>query len=287
MPAKLPSSPCLLFVATRVLILSLALSVIPCCVFAQGGPPYFTNDPGTPGPFNWEINVAYMPFLYRDNAVSHAPDLDINFGIGNRIQLTYENAWLRVQNSGFPAKFGLGQSNPGVKWRFYDAGPDKLQISIFPQFFLNNPNQSVQRGITPPNNAFLMPVEFSKKVGPVHVNFETGYQIVRHDRDAWITGLVVGKELTKRFELNGEFYDQGTFRDFVNQPVLDFGGRYKLHNPIVLLFMAGRGLESSGLSQPHFVGYFGLQFLLPSRAYNDSEDQATPGHPTTDARRDK
>jgi hypothetical protein len=31
--------------------------------FAQGGPPYYTNDPGTPGHLNWEINVGYMPFL--------------------------------------------------------------------------------------------------------------------------------------------------------------------------------------------------------------------------------
>jgi hypothetical protein len=30
---------------------------------AQGGPPYYTNDPGTPGHLNWEINLGYMPFL--------------------------------------------------------------------------------------------------------------------------------------------------------------------------------------------------------------------------------
>src|ERR1700753_3528493 len=90
----------------------------------QGGPPFYTNDPGTPGPFHWEINIGYMPFYYDGQSVSHTPDLDINFAIGDRIQLTYENAWLRVQNpSSGPtisnaAKFGLGQSNPGVKWRF-------------------------------------------------------------------------------------------------------------------------------------------------------------------------
>src|SRR5580700_10016785 len=115
--------------------------------FAQGGPPYYTNDPGTPGPFNWEINVGYMPFFYSNQSVSHTPDVDINFGIGERIQLTYENAWLRVQNPSSPVgsrtQFGLGQSNPGVKWRFYDAGEKGLSISVFPQFFLNNPNDAV------------------------------------------------------------------------------------------------------------------------------------------------
>jgi len=132
--------------------------------FAQGGPPFYTNDPGTPGNLNWEINIGYMPFFYSNQTISHTPDLDINFGVGDRIQLTYENAWLRVQSPGENTKFGLGQSNPGVKWRFYDAGEDGLSISIFPQLFLNNPNNAVQRGITPPSDTFLLPAEFSRNL---------------------------------------------------------------------------------------------------------------------------
>ena len=101
--------------------LCLALLLAPLffasCTRAQGGPPFYTNDPGTPGPFDWEINVAYTPFFHSNQSVSHTPDVDINFGIGDHVQLTYENAWLRVQNPGMPVKFGLGQSNPGVKWR--------------------------------------------------------------------------------------------------------------------------------------------------------------------------
>jgi len=67
-------------------------------LFAQGGPPYYTNDPGTPGNMNWEINFGYMPFLYNGQSLTHTPDVDINFGVGDRIQLTYESAWLRVHN---------------------------------------------------------------------------------------------------------------------------------------------------------------------------------------------
>src|ERR1035438_2438432 len=91
-------------------------------VLAQGGPPYYTNDPGTPGNKNWEINFGYMPFLYSGQSVAHIPDVDINFGVGDRIQLTYESAWLRVHNPSQPVKYGLGQDQLGVKWRFYDTG---------------------------------------------------------------------------------------------------------------------------------------------------------------------
>jgi hypothetical protein len=235
---------------------------------AQGGPPYYTNDPGTPGHLNWEINFGYMPFLYDGQSVSHTPDVDINFGVGDRIQLTYENAWLRVHNPSSKTAFGLGQSNPGVKWRFYDAGDSGLAISVFPQFFLNNPNHAVQRGITPATDSFLLPFEFTKKFGPVDVDYEVGYQLVHKGPDGWITGLVLGHEFTKRLEGDVEFYSQGAFHPFFNQPILDFGGRYKLHRPVILLFMAGRSLEHARSDQTYFLGYFGIQLLLPPKSYD-------------------
>jgi hypothetical protein len=235
---------------------------------AQGGPPYYTNDPGTPGHLNWEINFGYMPFLYDGQSVSHTPDVDINFGVGDRIQLTYENAWLRVHNPWSKTAFGLGQSNPGVKWRFYDAGDSGLAISVFPQFFLNNPNHAVQRGITPATDSFLLPFEFTKKFGPVDVDYEVGYQLVHKGPDGWITGLVLGHEFTKRLEGDVEFYSQGAFHPFFNQPILDFGGRYKLHRPVILLFMAGRSLEHARSDQTYFLGYFGIQLLLPPKSYD-------------------
>ena len=263
----------LLHAGVAIRLFKVALLIVMPAAFsapaaAQGGPPYYTNDPGTPGNLNWEINLGYMPFFYSNQTVSHVPDLDINFGVGDRIQLTYENAWLRVQN---PAtKFGLGQSNPGLKWRFYDAGEGGLAISIFPQLFLNNPNDAVRRGITPANDAFLFPFEFSKKIGAVDVNYELGYQFVRKGPDGWITGLVVGHDFTPKFEADVEFYSQGTFHPAYSEPTLDVGARYKIHRPVILLFMAGRSLERTRPNQSYFVGYFGLQFLLPPKSYKSN-----------------
>ena len=123
----------------RLLVLLLGLLLAAASAFAQGGPPYYTNDPGTPGHLNWEINLAYMPFFYSNQSVSHIPDVDINFGVGDRIQLTYENAWLRVQHPVSPMKFGLGESNPGVKWRFYGDGSLASPSPHSPSFFSTIP----------------------------------------------------------------------------------------------------------------------------------------------------
>ncbi len=217
---------------------------------------------------NWEINVACMPFSFSNQSISHLPDLDINFGLGERIQLTYENAWLRVHPPSSPAKYGLGQSNPGLKWRFHDGGESGLSISVFPQFFLNNPGDSVRRGITPDRDAFLLPFEFSKSFGPVDVNYEIGYQFVHRGPDGWLTGLVVGHKFTPKLEMDMEFYSPGTFHPVDSEPTIGMGARYRLHRPIILLLMAGRGLERSAENQPNFVGYFGVQFLLPSKSYD-------------------
>jgi hypothetical protein len=235
---------------------------------AQGGPPYYTTDPGTPGNKNWEINFGYMPFLYSGNSITHTPDIDINFGVGDRIQLTYENAWLRVWNQGAPAKYGMGQDNVGVKWRFYDSGEDGMQFSIFPQGFINNPNHATQRGITPPGSSFLFPVEFTKKIGPIDLNLETGYNFVHLGPDSWFIGMVVGHDVTKKLEVDAELFTTGTFHPSFVEPLLDAGARYKLHRPFILLLMAGRGLRPAQSDQPYFVGYFGVQVLLPPKSYD-------------------
>jgi len=154
-----------------------------------------------------------------------------------------------------------------VKWRFYDAGESGLSVSVFPQLLLNNPNDAVRRGITPASDVFLLPVEFSKKLGPVDANFEIGYQFVHKGPDGWLTGLVLGHEFTSKLELDMELYSQGTFRPSESQPTIDFGARYKIHPPVILLLMAGRSLEPAHGNQSYFVGYFGIQILLPPKPF--------------------
>jgi len=57
---------------------------------AQAGPPFLTNDPGTPGNANWEINLGSMQTIARGVSSYQVPQIDLNFGVGDRIQLTYE-----------------------------------------------------------------------------------------------------------------------------------------------------------------------------------------------------
>src|SRR6202167_5375673 len=150
-----------------------------------------------------------MPFLYTNQSITPTPDVDINFGLGDRIQLTFENAWLRVVNPSSTPKYGVGQDQLGVKWRFYDNQESGFAISVFPQLSINNPDNSVARGITPRSASLILPLEFSKKLGPINLNWEAGYNYVHTGASGCLAGVVVGHDLTENLEIDAEFYGLG------------------------------------------------------------------------------
>ncbi|MGA2168784.1 MAG: hypothetical protein ABSG62_11275 [Terracidiphilus sp.] len=57
---------------------------------AQGGPPFITDDFGTPGNRHWEINPGWIGDHNPRQAYYQLPDINMNYGWGDRIQLKYE-----------------------------------------------------------------------------------------------------------------------------------------------------------------------------------------------------
>ena len=108
-------------------------------VRADAGPPYLTNDPGTPGNGNWEINIGSMQTLEHAVASYQLPQIDLNFGLGERIQLTYEIPYVLQTREGAPSASAWGNAYPGLKWRFYDEGED-----IWPK----KPSENSSRGLS-------------------------------------------------------------------------------------------------------------------------------------------
>src|ERR1700682_4712479 len=69
-------------------------------VLAQGGPPMITDDPGTPGNGKFEINVAVVFNRLPQEISWDVPALDINYGVGDHIQLTLQTAPVILKRSG-------------------------------------------------------------------------------------------------------------------------------------------------------------------------------------------
>jgi hypothetical protein len=242
-------------------VLALALCA-PALCNAQAGPPFLTNDPGTPGNANWEINIASAQSIGRAGAAYQLPQIDLNFGLGDRIQLTYEIPFVVQTGPGQPRQSGWGNAFPGVKWRFVDQGEGGWQLSLFPQMEANAPTSSVQKGIAGPGARFLLPVQVTKRLGPVDVDFEAGYYLPKHGVNERIFGLMVGRSLTDGFDLGLEIYNDRAVGAAPNQTTLDLGARYKLSRGFIALFMAGRSINGTASGQPEFIGYIGIQVLL-------------------------
>jgi hypothetical protein len=112
---------------------------------ASAGPPLLTHDTDTPGNNNWEINIAYTLEQRQTEDTHTIPVIDINYGIGDNIQIKYEVLWLVLDEKDVGTKSGLGNSALGLKWRFYNDKQYGLAMSVYPQFEFNNPTSSAQR----------------------------------------------------------------------------------------------------------------------------------------------
>jgi hypothetical protein len=253
----------------RLLILCVCLCVAallaPRLARAQAGPPYITNDPGTPGNANWEINIAEMTTIERGVDANQVPQIDMNYGLGDRIQLTYEIPYVVQTADGQPGASAWSNALPGVKWRFVDQGEGGWQIATFPQFETRASAYAQRTGIAEDGPRLLLPMEFARSVGPMDLDFEAGYYFPwhGHGNEERILGFVAGHTFSPRLELDAELYNDhgmgGMPPDFTT---LDLGGRYKLHRGFILLFMAGRSIAGPAATGVDFVGYLGIQILL-------------------------
>lgn len=238
------------------------LFATPFAVHAQAGPPYLSNDPGTPGNGNWEINLAAVPTTTHNGSSLQLPQIDMNFGVGDRIQLTYEVPYVLSMANGAPTQSGWGNAYPGVKWRFVDQGENGWQVSTFPQLESGLSAGAQARGLGAPGPRYLLPLEAAHKVGPLDVDAEVGYYVPVHGPRERILGLVVGHTFSSKLELDAELYDDRAVNALPRQTTLDIGGRFPLHRGVIALFMAGRSVGGIGAGQPEFMGYFGVQILL-------------------------
>lgn len=245
--------------AIALLLLS-GLAGAPRTARADAGPPYLTNDPGTPGNGNWEINIGSMQTLEHGAASYQLPQIDVNFGLGERVQLTYEIPYVFETRDGAASASGWSNAYPGIKWRFFDQGEGGWQLATFPQFESAGSPGAQRRGIAAPGSRVLLPLEVARTAGAYTLNFEVGYYL--QGEPERILGFVAGRPVTARLELDAELYNDHVLGSSADVVTLDLGGRYRLHRGLILLFMAGRSISGNSAGQLQFMGYLGVQVLL-------------------------
>ena len=167
-----------------------------------------TDDPGTPGNGKWENNFAII-FEHRPNETSFdVPEIDLNYGVGEHIQLTLQNAPVLLKRSGHGLIGGLGSTEAAVKWRFLDEATSGLDMSMFPRVIFNVVQSSVRRGLAEDGTRFQIPFQMAKTFGRWRADVEVGPRASTVGRSEWLYGIVCGFDLAKPTMLMAELHDE-------------------------------------------------------------------------------
>lgn len=253
------------FARTRLLQILAALVFLLASGWAaaQGGPPLVTDDPGTPGDGKWEINLASLGAKTAHGWNIDAFDADINYGLGDHIQLKLDVPWTYVHESGGPWNSGLGSVNAGVKWRFHDRDENSdggFAVSTYPQFLSAWSNYSKRKGIATANRQFYLPIEVATVINGFELAGEVGRNFVQNQHDEWEAGVVASHECgTEALDCLVEVHR--TWVPHNSQTLLNFGVHYKISENLIFLAAAGREFGHSTDDQQKFIYYAGFQIL--------------------------
>jgi hypothetical protein len=228
--------------------------------FGQGGPPMITDDPGTPGNRKWENNFAIAFEHCPGETAYDVPAIDLNYGVGEHIQLTLQTAPVLLKRSGHGLIGGLGGTEAAVKWRFLDDTTSGFDMSMFPRVIFNVVQSSVRRGLAEEGTRFQIPFQAAKTFGRLHLDAEFGPRASTVGRSEWLCGIVCGFDVAKPTMLMAELHDESRMNFSRDVLTLNFGLRHEFTETYILIVSMGHELRST--DQPTaLIGYFGMQFV--------------------------
>jgi hypothetical protein len=127
-----------------------------------GSPPLDVDDPGTPGCNGWEINIVTTG-EFGKGMTGETPLLDINYGIGDNIQLKAEAPYEFTRVDGVNST-GLGRAEFGIKYRFYDHEESDMGIAMYPQLEFAIPGTAAAEGDEGKGTTTKLPLLFTRKL---------------------------------------------------------------------------------------------------------------------------
>jgi hypothetical protein len=221
-----------------------------------------TDDPGTPGDRKWEINLA-VAFEHRPNETSFdAPAIDLNYGVGENIQLTLQGGPVLLKRSHRGLIGGLGGTEAAVKWRFLDEEKSGFDVSMFPRVIFNIAQSSARRGLAEDGTRFQIPFQVAKTFGRFHADAEFGPVISSAGRSELIYGIVGGVDLSKTTGLMAEVHATSRTNFSRDRVTANFGWRHQLSEHAIWIASLGHDVHSDTGDPLAFIGYCGVQLLF-------------------------
>ncbi len=226
-------------------------------------PPLIIDDPGTPGCEKWEINVTFDIDFSKNEKHIEAPLLDVNYGIGDNLQLKFEIPNQMDQDEQ-ESRSGVGNAKIGVKYLFYRDSKKDLEIAFYPQ--LDIPISSTQ-----PDSEINLPFLVTKKVGETRLGeviaaANIAYSIANNGdaKDFLSMAAGIGVPLTRKTAIMGEIATEQALGSTAEEPreavvIANVGIKTPFIKDYSFYASVGISLMSSD-GQQHFYALSGLQW---------------------------
>jgi len=222
------------------------------------GPPFLTDDPEPTDTGHWEI---YGPLLEAEGSgedFEGALGTEINYGAAKDVQITV----------GLPAayahdatgwRWGAGDLEVSVKYRFYHDEAAGLQIAAFPGITL----PTASNGMGADHVTALLPIWMQKDSGKWSVFGGGGYAINpgAGNRDYWTGGVAAARKFGESVLVGVEADRQGP--DEVGgraETSLGLGAIVDIPGPLRLLASGGPTFADGGGEGFHAFAAVGLDF---------------------------
>ena len=211
---------------------------------AWAGPPFVTDDPEPVDYQHWEFYIASQHTRTSDGWTGTAPHLELNYGVVTNVQLHLIAPLAYNAPSGGGKRYGYGDTELGVKFRFLQEMERWPQIGIFP--LLEIPTGSKSAGLGSGQVQAFLPGWLQKSYGDWTIYGGGGYGLNpgAGNEDYGYAGVVVQRQVMKNVLLGAEIYHRTTLTTggradtaFNLGTVIDFTEHQHL------LLSAGRSLD--------------------------------------------
>jgi hypothetical protein len=226
---------------------------------ALAGPPFVTDDPEPVDLHHWEVYLASQMQYVPAQTDGTLPHVEVNYGVVHNLQLHIIAPIAFARPTGGPTLSGFGDTELGIKYRLVQELPRRPMIGIFPLVEL--PTGDSKRGLGSGEYQFFIPIWLQKSWGSWTSYGGGGYVINPGigNRDYWLFGWLMQKDLSQRLTLGGEFFGTTAQTEVSNAEYdINFGGQINLNEHQHILFSAGHNLKGTS----NWMSYLALQWTF-------------------------
>jgi hypothetical protein len=235
---------------------------------ARAGPPFVTDDPEPVEYQHWEVYLASQVARDSGGWSGTSPLVEINFGAIPNVQLHLIAPVAFNSPSHEGTKFGYGDTELGIKYRFLQETTCLPQVGIFP--LLESPTGYAKLGLGTGHAQVFLPIWLQKSLGPWTSYGGGGYWINpgADNRNWWFVGWLVQRQLSSKLTLGAEiFHETPKEEGGKSDTRFNVGTIFDLSDTYHLLLSAGHTIQ----------GPFGFQAYVAFQAtFGPKEPEPAP-----------